>query len=212
MILHELLIGTLRVCTNVTYWKLLLHAGIESLSAITLNMNKQWKERKERCLSLQNLLLRDFLFSFQISLQSSRNVITQQTLQIFPETGLISAKTKAAALEHDTSANVANSPATMKRIFPKESMLLLFNQSGFGRICHLHLGPVAELQALFSYSALTHHPWHGPSNLCFYPTGRCCQFPNLGFIWSPCLTATNSPAIFRLVLCSISFQGKCQSL
>lgn len=36
------------------------------------------------------------------------------------------------------------------------------------------------------YCILTHHPRHGPSNLCFYPIGRCYQLPNLGFIWSPC--------------------------
>lgn len=99
-----------------------------------------------------------FISFFQISLQSSRNVIAQQMPQIFSATGLISAKTKAAALEHDTSANVANSPATMRHIFPKESLLLLFNQSGFGRIRHLPLSPVAKLPALIPYSALTHHP------------------------------------------------------
>lgn len=162
-------------------------------------------KREKRKMPLSpNSASEGFYFSFQISLHSSRNVIARQTLQIFSDWF----RRKQRLL-----------PSNMTAVPMLQTLLQQLNKSFLRKVCFcclinldLRLSPVAKLPALFPYSALTHHPWHGPSNLCFYPTGRCYQFPNLGFIWSPCLTVRNGPAIFRLVLCSISFQGKCQSL
>lgn len=71
---------------------------------------KRKKTKAHLSLKSASMFVRELFFLFQTSLDLSRNIIAEQKLLISSETGLISAKTKDAAVEHGMSANVANKP------------------------------------------------------------------------------------------------------
>lgn len=178
------MIGASRVCSNMTCWKLLLHAGIDSHTAITLNMNKQWKEGKQRRLSLSKICFCVFFFFF---ISDFIRFIEKHKC-----------RAKAADLLWnwiDFGKNKSCCSWTWhqcqccKQTMGKPCFCCLINLDLAESAVAISAPPQSSQHCFllfFLNCILTHHPRHGPSNLRFYPIGRCYQLPNLGFIWSPC--------------------------